>query len=401
MDIVSVSQLNMYIKALLDENGVLRNIYVSGEISNFKDYYRSGHLYFSLKDAGGTLKCIMFSSCAARLKFVPKDGMHVICRGRVGVYEKNGEYQLYAEDMQPAGEGAYLLAFNQLREKLEKEGLFDSALKKELPRFPRKIGVATSLSGAAVEDIKNITARRYPLAELVLAPTAVQGEAAPGEIAEALRLLDKVDGVDVIIVGRGGGSVEDLWAFNSETVARAVAGCKTPVVSAVGHETDYTICDFAADLRAPTPSAAAELVCPDSALLYRNVRAARDKLTDLVQSRLDAAQQRVLELASSRVLSDWGAFLDIRYEKLHALSENVGALYKKKLDFTALSLAAAIEKLDALSPLSVLKRGYAIAEKGGVVLKSVKALETNDEILLSLSDGRVICKVKGVLENEK
>ncbi|MCD7722376.1 MAG: exodeoxyribonuclease VII large subunit [Clostridiales bacterium] len=399
MNVVSVSQLNRYIKALLDENSVLQNVYVSGEISNFKNYYRSGHLYFTLKDEGGALKCIMFSSYASRLKFSPQDGMNVICRGRVSAYEKNGEYQLYAEDMQPSGEGAYLIAFNQLKDKLEKEGLFDSAVKKELPPFPRKIGVATSESGAAVEDIKNITKRRYPLAQLVIAPTAVQGDFAPQEIARALAALDNEDQVDVIIVGRGGGSVEDLWAFNTETVARAVYACKTPVISAVGHETDYTICDFVADLRAPTPSAAAELACPDSAQLLQDISAAKNKMINIMQSRVDSGMQRVAELAESRVLSDLGAYIDVKNEKLNSLFGDICFLYRKKLDFTALGFEALVEKLDALSPLAVLKRGFAIAEKGGKVLKSVRAIKKDDEILLLFSDGRAICNVKEVEKN--
>ncbi len=247
MNVITVSQVNRYIKALLDESAPLRSIFISGEISNFKYYYSSGHMYFTLKDENSQLKAVMFSSYASKLKFNPDSGMKVICSGRISAYERNGEYQLYVDDMQPDGVGALNLAFEQLKERLLNEGVCNDEIKKPLPPFPRKIGVATSDIGAAVEDIKNITARRYPLAELVIVPTIVQGTSASADIVKSIRLLDDIEDIDVIIVGRGGGSIEDLWAFNTEEVARAVIACKTPIVSAVGHETDYTICDFVAD----------------------------------------------------------------------------------------------------------------------------------------------------------
>ncbi len=265
---LTVTQVNTYIKAILDENVHLKNIYIVGEISNFLHYFRSGHMYFTLKDENSQLKAVMFSSNASRLKFKPNDGMKVLCRGRISVYDKDGNYQLYVDDMQPDGIGTLAIAFEQLKEKLSKEGLFDEVYKKPVPKFPRKIGVATSDMGAAVEDIKNITKRRYPIAELVIVPTVVQGDSAPDDICKSIKILDCRDDIDVIIVGRGGGSLEDLWAFNTEQVARAVFECNTPIISAVGHETDYTICDFVSDLRAPTPSAAAELAVPDSSALF-------------------------------------------------------------------------------------------------------------------------------------
>ena len=261
--VLTVSQVNFFIKSLIEGDGRLQSVVVSGEISNFTDHYRSGHLYFSLKDEKSVLKAVMFASAARRLKFRPQDGMKVLIRGRVAVYEPTGQYQLYAEDMQPEGIGALSLAFQQLKERLAAQGLFDREHKRAIPAFPERIGVVTSPTGAAVRDILQITARRWPLAKIVLAPVLVQGSQAPGQIVAALRQLDRQRACDVIILGRGGGSLEDLWAFNDEQVARAVYACSIPVVSAVGHETDYTICDFVADLRAPTPSAAAELCTPD------------------------------------------------------------------------------------------------------------------------------------------
>ncbi len=233
MNVITVTQLNTYIKSLLDETPVLKTIYVKGEISNFKHYYKSGHMYLTLKDNNCQLKAVMFSSYASRLKFKPEDGMCVICRGRISAYEKDGVYQLYIEDMQPDGVGSLSIAFEQLKEKLEKEGLFDHSYKKPIPKYPKKIGIATSNMGAAIEDIKNITKRRYPLAELIIAPTIVQGDSAPEDIVKSIELLDDIDDIDVIIVGRGGGSLEDLWAFNTEIVARAVFACRKPIISAV------------------------------------------------------------------------------------------------------------------------------------------------------------------------
>ena len=259
MTVLTVSQVNTYIKALIDEAAPLKSIYLTGEISNFKRHFPSGHLYFTLKDEKSQIKAVMFKTSASRLRFEPNDGMKVIIRGRISVFERNGEYQIYAEDMQPDGLGALNLAFEQLKEKLYNEGLFDESYKKPLPKYPSKIGVATSSTGSVIQDIKDVCKRRYPICEIVLVQTLVQGASASGDIVKSIKLLDSMEDIDLIIVGRGGGSLEDLWAFNTEEVARAVFECNKPVISAVGHETDTTICDFVADLRAPTPSAAAEL----------------------------------------------------------------------------------------------------------------------------------------------
>ena len=365
MNILTVSQLNTYIKALIDGSAPLKKIYISGEISNFTYYYRTGHMYLTLKDEKSQLKAVMFASYAERLKFEPRNGMKVICLGRVSVYEKSGEYQLYIEDMQPEGLGALYLAYNQLKDKLEREGLFDSALKKPLPKYPKKIGVATSNTGAAVEDIKNITARRYPLAEVVIVPTIVQGEYAPADIVKSLRILDSMGDIDVIILGRGGGSAEDLWAFNDEGVARAVAQCKTPIVSAIGHETDTTICDFVADLRAPTPSAAAEIICPDIREMISDIAQLKDRLNGQINYIVDNELQRVYDLASSPVLENYEAVIDGYGDTISVLTQRLIDSTLRGYENKAHKFGVLAEKLNALSPLAVLARGYSVAQSVG------------------------------------
>lgn len=400
MNVINVSQLNMYIKAIFDENVPLNNLYISGEISNFTHYYRSGHMYFTLKDDKAQLKAVMFSSYAQRLKFNPENGMKVICRGRVSVYEKSGEYQLYVDDMQPDGLGALNLAFEQLKEKLFNEGVCSDEIKKPLPLYPKKIGVATSNIGAAVEDIKNITARRYPLAELVIVPTTVQGESASNDIVKSIELLDKMPDVDVIIVGRGGGSAEDLWAFNTEEVARAVIACKTPVVSAVGHETDFTICDYVADLRAPTPSAAAELVCPDISVLTSNIKIMSDKINTLINNRLNDEMQRVDELSNSNVLSDFSELIGMYEDNLLVLSRRVNDAFQYSVESLESNFSLLVGKLDALSPLAVLARGYSVCKKNQNIVKSTNDVEVGDELNVVFADGNIDCVVSEVNINE-
>ena len=400
MNVINVSQLNMYIKAIFDENVPLNNLYISGEISNFTHYYRSGHMYFTLKDDKAQLKAVMFSSYAQRLKFNPENGMKVICRGRVSVYEKSGEYQLYVDDMQPDGLGALNLAFEQLKEKLFNEGVCSDEIKKPLPSYPKKIGVATSNIGAAVEDIKNITARRYPLAELVIVPTTVQGELASNDIVKSIELLDKMPDVDVIIVGRGGGSAEDLWAFNTEEVARAVIACKTPVVSAVGHETDFTICDYVADLRAPTPSAAAELVCPDISVLTGNVKIMSEKINTLINNRLNDEMQRVDELSNSNVLSDFSELIGMYEDNLLVLSRRVNDAFQYSVESLENNFSLLVGKLDALSPLAVLARGYSVCKKNQNIVKSTNDVEAGDELNIVFADGNIDCVVSEVNINE-
>ena len=397
MNVLTVTQVNTYIKALLDESTPLRNIFISGEISNFTHYYRSGHLYFTLKDESSQLKAVMFSSNASRLRFQAENGMKVICRGRISVYSKSGEYQLYVDDMQPDGIGALSLAFEQLKEKLSQEGLFDESHKKPIPPFPSKIGVATSNIGAAVEDIKNITARRYPLAEIIICPTVVQGENAPADIVRSINMLDSYDGVDVIILGRGGGSAEDLWAFNSEEVARAVFACETPIVSAVGHETDFTICDFVADLRAPTPSAAAELVCPDINKLYSDLSVIKNALVFYTVNRIETLEQDLCNLTQSGAFADAQSFFAPYQDNIDALCKKLNDAFSLTIDYKENKFLNASARLDALSPLSVLLRGYCVASKNGKMLKSKNDINKDDELTLRFADGNVDISVGEVL----
>lgn len=399
MNVISVSKLNELVKMLIEDCQPLRNIYVSGEISNFTHYYRSGHMYFTLKDEKSQIKAVMFSSYAAKLRFKPENGMKVICRGRLAVYEKNGEYQIYAEDLQPDGLGALNLAFEQLKMKLFSEGVCSDEVKKPLPLYIKKIGVATSNIGAAVEDIKNITKRRYPLAELVILPTIVQGAFASADIVKSIEFLDSMGDVDVIIVGRGGGSIEDLWAFNTEEVARAVIACKTPVVSAVGHETDYTICDFVADLRAPTPSAAAELVCPDILSLINYVDGLKKQLDYSVNSKINDESIRLDELSSSYVLADYSEVIKTFEDNVSVLMDRMNDEYQYSLETKGNTFAVLVEKLSALSPLAVLARGYSICEKNGRVVKNINEVKANDCLEVKMNGGNAVCKVLEVTEN--
>jgi len=402
MNVLTVSQINTFIKAVFAERQELRNVYISGEISNFTHYYRSGHMYFTLKDENAQIKAVMFSSYASRLKFQPESGMKVICRGYISVYEKSGEYQLYVDDMQPDGLGALNLAYEQLKAKLFAEGVCGDDVKKPLPRYPRKIGVVTSDIGAAVEDIKNITARRWPLAKLVIAPTLVQGANAAPDIVKSIVRLDNAGDIDVIIVGRGGGSVEDLWAFNTEGVARAVINCKTPIVSAVGHETDFTICDFVADLRAPTPSAAAEIICPDIEAEIAHCENLKNMLSRLESDKIDEEMQYIADLTETSVLASSENFLKEHGDYLGELSSRFCRAFDSTLGDKENKFAMLLGKLNALSPLAVMQRGYAVAkESGGKIIKSVSQISANDDVKIEFADGNAVCKVCEVNQIER
>lgn len=389
--IVEVSQLNAYIKNMLDSDYLLQNIWVKGEISNCK-LYHSGHMYLSLKDNDGVLRAVMFRGAVASLRFMPENGMCVLARGRVSAYPRDGVYQLYIEEMEPEGAGALHIAFEQLKAKLEKEGLFSPERKKPIPRYPNIIGVATSASGAAIRDILNILARRWPLAKVVVHPVSVQGENAAGEIAAAIEAFNNEKEADVLIVGRGGGSQEDLWAFNEEIVARAVANSEIPVISAVGHETDFTICDFVADLRAPTPSAAAELAVPDAEELRAKLRDAEKRLSAqlsfAIRHKREIMERYTLRLGAVR-------------RKMEELSMAVDALSlraehairaKKETEENRLSLC--INALDALSPLKVLQRGYAAGMQAGKTIRSVKEIRKEEPIAFRFYDGTAHCVVE-------
>lgn len=401
MNVLTVTQINTFIKAIFAERQELRNVYISGEISNFTHYYRSGHMYFTLKDENAQIKAVMFSSNASRLKFQPENGMKVICRGYISVYEKSGEYQLYVDDMQPDGLGALNMAYEQLKAKLFAEGVCSDEVKKPLHRYPLKIGVVTSDIGAAVEDIKNITARRWPIAELVIVPTLVQGANAAPDIIKSISCLEKYGDIDVIIVGRGGGSVEDLWAFNTESVARAVIDCKIPIVSAVGHESDFTICDFVADLRAPTPSAAAEIICPDINVEISRCENAKAMIERLVNDKIDEEMQFVSDLTETSVLASSENFLkehcdyikDLR-TRLKDSFDNVFGVYENRF-------AVLLGKLNALSPLAVMERGYSVAKTaGGAIIKSASQIAVNDNINIEFANGSAVCSVCEVNEIE-
>ena len=400
MAVLTVSQVNNYIKRLIDEIPPMKNLYVSGEISNFKHYYQSGHMYFTLKDQSSQLKCVMFAFDNSKLKFQPENGMKVICFGQVGVYERDGVYQLYARDMQVEGIGSLTVAFEQLKEKLEKEGLFDEAHKKPIPKYPSKIGVATSNMGAAVEDIKNILSRRFPLCEVVIVPTVVQGDAAAADIASSVAMLDAMGDIDTIIVGRGGGSIEDLWAFNTEAVARAVYQCRTPIISAVGHETDYTICDFVADLRAPTPSAAAELAVPDAVQEMLRLQQSALGMEAAFQYRLQREEQRLQTLKENTVLANAQLFFDSLLDNFSAKQEKLLFNYQKVLAEKESALKQSASALHALSPLAILGRGYSIIKKDNAVISSAEALQVDDTISLTMSKGSAQAVITEVKQHE-
>ncbi|MGN1456624.1 MAG: exodeoxyribonuclease VII large subunit [Acutalibacteraceae bacterium] len=389
--ILSVSQLNFYIKSKFDTDKNLSSVYLRGEISNLTDHYRSGHIYLSLKDEKAAIKAVMFASNASRLKFRLKDGMMVLVRGRVSVYEVTGQYQFYIEDMQPDGIGALNLAFEQLKNKLSSEGLFDDSHKKPLPLYPKKIGVITSPTGAAVQDIFRILKRRYPLGEIVMCPVLVQGENAASQLTVAVERFNNLKCADVIIIGRGGGSIEDLWAFNDEKLARAVYNSEIPVVSAVGHETDFTICDFVADVRASTPSAAAELVSPEIDSMKSDVLYYQKKLYDLMTSKISFEKQRLEHLSKSKVLSSPLEIVHNRNMKIDMLTARMKTAYLSILSDKQRKFASLNAKLDALSPLKILSRGYSIAEKDNAVIKSVNSVNVDDIITVRLFDGKLEC----------
>lgn len=395
--VLTVSQINTYIRSLIDYDDNLKYIYVSGEISNFTNHYRTGHFYFTLKDEKSAIKAVMFRSSAERVRFAPENGMKVIIRGSVSVFERDGVYQLYCEDMQPDGAGALNLAFEQLKNKLSSEGLFSDEYKKTLPKIPQRIGVITSPTGAAVHDILSVLERRFPLAEVVFEPVAVQGELASGQICEAVNKFNRLKAADVIIVGRGGGSIEDLWAFNEESVARAVFASEIPVISAVGHETDFTICDFVADLRAPTPSAAAELCVPD----YRDILYTVDKYSESLNNSatsllnsyavcVDAFEKTLSAYSPMHLL---GSFAD----KTAYLEEKLKNSYDNCINKYENAIVSCTVKLDALSPLRIISKGYCIAaDKNDLPVTSAFALKENDNVSLIFADGRVSCRVEGL-----
>lgn len=393
--VLSVSQINFYIKSIIENDGSLQFVLVTGEISNLTVHQRSGHIYLSLKDSNSVISAVMFAGNARRLKFRLENGMKVICRGRISVYEPSGRYQLYVEDMQPDGVGALTLAFEQLKKSLAQKGLFDNAHKKPLPKFPKTIGVITSPTGAAVQDITNIIRRRFPSADIVLAPVLVQGESAPEQLVRAVNKFSASKIADVVIIGRGGGSAEDLWAFNDEQLAYAVYNCETPIISGVGHETDFTICDFVADVRASTPSAAAELAVPDRQELMSYYFKQKQYISAMLDRKIKTAQLR-LENQQRRMSASSPKLKAEQLEKqLSAKSEKLTRFMNIYISNKENKLIAAKGKLDGLNPLNVLNRGYAIAEKDEKIITSSKQLKNGDDFTVILSDGKINANVCG------
>lgn len=397
VSVLTVSQLNFYIKSILDSDANLENVFLTGEISNFTDHYQSGHFYFSLKDNKSVVKAVMFAGFARRVKFRPQNGMKVIVRGRVAVYEASGVYQVYVEDMQPDGVGALNLAFEQLKEKLAAEGLFDPAKKKTLPKFPQKVGVITSETGAVFWDIQNVMQRRFPLAEIVFQPVLVQGEGAAKQIVSAIKKFNEGALCEVLIVARGGGSIEDLWAFNDEMLARTIAASKIPIVSAVGHETDFTICDFVADLRAPTPSAAAELVVPDSQKLISDIEYWAAYINSLTLCRVNDYRKHLDNLTKRGVLSSPERIFSSRKLAVEALLNALKLSFKELVSLNKEKFLLSVGKLDALSPLKLMRSGYCLAvNRENKIISLVSQVKKGNEIQVVISDGKLDCEIKNI-----
>ncbi len=397
--VLSVSQLNRYIKMNFDADENLANIFISGEISNFTNHYRTGHLYFTLKDDSSAVRAVMFNSSAKRLKFMPEDGMKVIARGRVSVYEASGQYQLYVDDMQPDGVGALNLAYEQLKEKLQKEGLFSEHHKKPLPPYPEKVGVITSPTGAAVRDIINVLGSGFPYAEIVFCPVLVQGDGAHLQLTDAVNMFNSERAADVIIIGRGGGSIEDLWEFNDEGLARAVYNSEIPVISAVGHETDFTICDFVADMRAPTPSAAAELAVPDANELQYALSALKNRMFLNVSSGIADRRSRLEYLTSKGALKSPDEMLSNRSQRLDTAFSKMLSSYENRIGGKKVEFISAATALSKLDPMSVLMRGFAfVSDKNGKNVYSSQALAKGDKINVRFHDGSAVCEVKEITQ---
>lgn len=394
LPVISVSDLNRYVKTMFDSELMMQSILVSGEISNLSVHGRTGHMYFSLKDEASSLKAVMFASDARSLGFVPENGMKVTALGRISVFERDGVYQLYTKKMQPDGAGALAVAFEQLKKKLEAEGLFSQSRKKPLPRYPKKIGVITSPTGAAVRDIFSVIKRRYPCCTVIFKGVSVQGAGAANEMIDALEEFGRKKCADVIIIGRGGGSAEDLWCFNDELLARAVAACPIPVVSGVGHETDFTICDFVSDLRAPTPSAAAEIVTPDIDSMKMDAAVLSDRLFGAINRRMEIERRNLGVILSKRNFNDPGDFFTGEKSTLAGYKAKLRLFAEKKVHENRIKHASFSAKLDSLNPLSVLLRGFATVSVNGKYAVKASELNTGDEVRLRFSDGEVGAVIK-------
>jgi exodeoxyribonuclease VII large subunit len=396
-NVLTVTQLNFYVKSILESDNNLTHLFLRGEISNFTNHYRSGHFYMSIKDENAVVRAVMFKTNAQKLRFLPHDGMKIIAFGRASVYEKDGQYQFYADDMQPDGVGALYAAFEQLKEKLRLEGLFEENRKKPVPSYPERIGIVTAPQGAALQDMINILKRRWPIAKLFVYPVQVQGVEAPGQIKKGIEFFSKSKSVDVIICGRGGGSLEELWAFNDEELARTIASSAVPVISAVGHETDFSIADFAADLRAPTPSAAAELVSPDIMMLSDMILAEKQMMRNQVIQNLNHCKNKYNELIHSKALKSPLTAIDAHRMQLDFISSRFISAAHIQINGKKQQMLLNIAKLDTLSPLKVLARGYSIAfDENGCTVSSITQVQERDLISVKLKDGSLKCSVQTI-----
>lgn len=396
LNTITVSQLNTYVKSLIENDARLQIISVSGEISNFKNHFSSGHWYFTLKDQKASIRCVMFRSAASRVRFEASDGLAVILKGRVSLYEKDGQYQFYAEEMHPVGEGDLALAFRQVREKLESEGLFNPESKRPLVRFPKRIAVITSDTGAAVKDILNITSSRYPSCEIVMCPVLVQGDNAARDIIKTLDSVYALEGIDTIIIGRGGGSAEDLHSFNDEALARKIYESPFPVISAVGHETDFTISDFVADVRASTPSHAAELAVPDNRELQSSVRAVTNLLKNKILIKYNYCDTRLQAIHSKLSSANLERLLQNRQLELDHITNKIANSVIQKLQNSQNTAARLAARINALSPLKVMARGFAVVSKCGGFVTNINKLNVGDNITVKFSDGYAHCIVTDI-----
>lgn len=401
LPLLSVSQLTRYLKERIDKDINLQNLWIKGEISNYKRH-SSGHIYFTLKDAESTLPCVMFRGKALFLKFEPAHGMQVLAGGCLSIYERDGRYQLYVENLQPAGIGALSIAYEQLKEKLAAEGLFDARWKKNLPLLPRRVGIVTSPTGAALADIVSVSKRRFSGIQLILSPVLVQGELAPAQIVQAIELMNRVDDIDVLIVGRGGGSLEELWAFNDERVVRAIFASRIPVISAVGHETDYSLADFAADRRAPTPSAAAEMAVPDRRELAKHLSLTCARLVRVMQERVREQRRRLQRATESKVFRHPRRMLDQSKQYVDVLNLRLIRAFQTLTTARSHKFTKQAEKLAVLNPLAVLRRGYSIARSYPQrrIIKTIGTITPGEEIEVILADGTLLCRVEATQREE-
>ena len=390
--IATVTQINNYIKAVLDKVPVLQSIWIKGELSNCK-IHSSGHIYLTLKDEGAVLKAVMFRNSAASLNFKPVDGTKVLARGRISVYEAGGQYQMYIEEMEQEGKGDLYARFEALKKKLMEEGLFDESRKKKIPKFPETIGIVTSPTGAAIRDMINVLRRRFPMVKVIIYPCLVQGENAAQSIVSGIEYFNSKRKTDVIIAGRGGGSIEDLWAFNEEITARAIAASEIPVISAVGHEVDFTISDFVADLRAPTPSAAAELAVPDVFEVKNFLNSSHSRMASLLKNKLSMQIKQLELLSKSSGLMNFPRRLTEKEQTIDAMYERITLSYKNRVELNEKKFSALCGKLSTLSPLSVFERGYCAAQKDGKLLNSIKDIGIGETLTVKLTDGELDCNV--------